>query len=61
MIKKENTIGNGGFEQNIDQVQFKNLVKNRLIKDKERNKENAVNADIKQQAKQVEMQKTTII
>lgn len=36
------------MEQGIDQLQFKNLVKNRLIKDKERNKENANTAEARQ-------------
>jgi hypothetical protein len=50
--KKENPMTNGGLEQGIDQLQFKNLVKNRLIKDKERNKENTASAvDFKPQSK----------
>jgi hypothetical protein len=60
-VKKENPAVNTGIDQGIDQVQFKNLVKNRLIKDKERNKENAANADYKLQNKQSEIQKTTVI
>lgn len=52
---------NNGIDQGIDQVQFKNLVKNRLIKDKERNKENATNADFKLQTKQAEIQKTAVV
>lgn len=60
--KKENpAANNSNIDQGIDQVQFKNLVKNRLIKDKERNKENAANADFKLQTKQPEIQKTTVI
>lgn len=62
VVKKENpTVNNSSIDQGIDQIQFKNLVKNRLIKDKERNKENAANADFKLQTKHSEIQKTTVI
>lgn len=48
--------------QGIDQLQFKNLVKNRLIKDKERNKENAANAaDFKLQTKPAESRKAAVV
>jgi hypothetical protein len=37
-MKKENKPIHSHLESNIDQVQFKNLVKNRLIKEKDKNK-----------------------
>lgn len=49
------------LEQGIDQVQFKNLVKNRLNKDKEKNKENPKTpVELKPQAKLVELPKPII-